>query len=269
MNPKEWMDQTWKKYRDLTVRLVSIPLPPLHVKGLIYRPDCFASKTFDKVFTLSHERVYRAASVTPSPYGPAVLLSLSLGELIGHDDEGYLTVVRSSCCATVSYAVKHNLRDGKGQIWDYADAVTLDNINFTRSCNPGSHISVPRAPFLSALLQFDSAPDGGRTYGHDTLGSFHFLAPSEAEILFPGWDFRVNEYVDTWLGMCAAKKGVKFKNEMAGLGEWSVPYLRQLRTNYLRMQDSNYGQQSVIQSAILSPQQVEGEAESQTTVSAE
>lgn len=246
MNPIQWMSETYDRYKDLKVCLIAIPLPPVHVRGLIYRTDSFSSKTFDMGFELNDKMsvadTYRAASIAPSQFGPAVLLTLKVNSLIGFDQNGFLVVHRSSCCATVSYAVRHSLKDGTGNRWDYADYVTLDNINFSRSCNPGSHISVPKAPYLTSLLQYASAPDGGRHGGHEVLKDFVYLSPDQAEALFPDWDFSANAGIDHWLSMCATQPKVRFTNSMVGLGDWTVPYLRQLRTNPLRMEEPGYGE---------------------------
>lgn len=247
MSPKQWMDRTFERYRYLRVRVISIPLPPVHVHGLIYTPDCFASKTFDKTFPINSFREFglgecRAVSMAPSQSGPAILMTLCLGDLIGYDAEGYLTVTRSSCCATVSYAVKHSLRDSRGQMFDYADFVTLDNLNFSRSCNPGSHITVPKAPFLTSLLQYDSAPvgDGTRMFHRDD--NLVYLPPEQGEMLFPNWDYEVNTEIDEYLSKCAVRSGVRYKSNLSGIGEWVVPYLFRLRTNHLRL-ENGHGEQ--------------------------
>ena len=132
MTPKEWMDGTYHRYEDVTVRVISIPLPPINTRGILYAPDGFASKTFDfgGDFDFGHTGVdIRAASIVPSAYGPAILLSLRFGDLIEFADDGYLAVKRAAVCATVSYRLRYDLKH-EGQKIDVADDATIDQINF-------------------------------------------------------------------------------------------------------------------------------------------
>lgn len=238
MTPTEWMKRTYELYQYKTVRVISIPLPPIHVKGLIYRPDSFASKTFDNVFD-TYGSKYRSASVTHTPFGPAVLMTLPLEELIGYDQNtGFLTVHRASCCATVTYSLKMGLKEN-GEKYDFAWNVVLDGLSFAgRSCNPGSHTLVPRAPHLTALIQYANAPEG---YGFGVQTFQQYLEPEMGERLFPEWNFDGNAAIDAWIAKCTVDNNVRLKENTVGIGLWAIPFLRQLRINKLLMEESNYG----------------------------
>lgn len=246
MTPLTYMKATYEAWAWKRVRIVALPLPPVQVHGLIYRPDSFASNTFDKEFDMgescgSHTDKFRAVDVVPSPSGPAIIISLRLGNLISFDNtEGTLTVLRDSCCATVTYQTKLGLKiDGGVGRADHAINVSLKHLNFSSSCNPGSHIVVPDAPYLSALLQYAGSPsEFGDRERHQIIKNLSFYRPDEAKALFPGFDFSPNQAIDRYIASCAVNPDVKFYHTSSGIGEWVIKYLRQMRLNRLAMLDA-------------------------------
>jgi hypothetical protein len=244
MNVKEWNTTTFKRYEDYRVWMIAFPLPPVHIRGLLYMPDCYSSKTFDWGYgSILGAQVngYKVITVAESQYGPAVLISIRLGELLSVDSCGGVSISRSSICASVSYANYGELKHTDGNKYTHAREVTIDGLNFTRSCNAGSHVVVPQAPHLTALLQWDRTPStSGRADLAVIARQLGYISPSQAELVFPGVKFGRNCFADTVVSTLCVSEKVRYTADMVGLGEWVVPYLRTLRTNHLRLGDPNH-----------------------------
>lgn len=244
MTPIEWMLRTYQPYENLSLWVVAMPLPPLQVRGLIYMPDCYASRAFDAEPAVDMAGVeHRVITIAPSSWGPAILMRVQFKKLISYSSDGLLSTHANSCCATVCYRIKHNVRVGPPGLekkMDVAADVTIDHVNFSSSCNPGSHIVVPQSPFLTALLQYAKAPQEEIAWqGLSTR--VPYLDPWEVMNIFPMIDTTTNRHVDQYVGQCAIDQKIHRHSSLASLGEWSVPYLRQMRINQILMEDPEYG----------------------------
>lgn len=235
MRPIEWMRKTFDKYKDRRVRLVCIPLPPTPARGKIYMPDAFLSKTYDHEFDRSAE--FRVVTTMPTKLGPAILAYVKLKDLVQYDKEnGSLEVSNSTCCATVHYYPMMEAEAG-----EYVDEVQISSLSMmSRSCHPGSHFIVPRAPMLTALLQYAQAPSMEDEFNKGRTSLVDYMTPAEAEALFTACDFSVNTEIDKYIGRCTIDPKVLYYRVGSGLGEWSKPYLRVMRNNLLRMEDLDH-----------------------------
>lgn len=236
MLPIEFMKRTWDFYGEMTVRLVCFPVPPTPVRNLICMPDSFTSRTFEMSF--DRDKRFRAVAIKPSPLGPAVLAYIKLSSLVNFDEKtGFLKVPVSTCCASVSYLIMFT--DDAGM--SYAEDVQLDRLNMIhRSCHPGSHYAVPKAPYLTALLQYAQAPDTGdhrlwrRGDSPDQRQvTIEYATPEQAEQFFQQCDFSPNGIIDRYLGTCVIDQSTTYYRIKGGLGEWARSYLRQMRHNLL------------------------------------
>lgn len=223
----DFMKKTWDQHAGKTVKLICLPLPPTPVGDVIYMPDCFTSNTYDKEFNRSPD--FNAISMHPTPLGPAILAYIKLHKLISYDQQtGFLTVNVSTCCASISAYV--GVRSDSGLI--YVDECKIDNLRMIgRSCHPGSHYVVPKAPFLTSLLQYAQA--GDRTL------TIEYMHPSEGERVFPHVDWSTNRGLDEYLGKCVVAPRVSYFRARGGLGAWTQPYLRQMRVNLLLKENRN------------------------------
>lgn len=223
-----WMKRTYDRYRYETVKIVSLPIPPTPVDGVLFMPDSFCSKVFDNPIETDAE--FKIAMVKHTKFGPAMLIYAPFGELISFDAEtGYLEINAATYCARVSYYV---LCESNG--FKYADEVVIDSISsVSRSCHPGSHYIVPHAPHLTALLQYSQAP----SLNDNRKLIITYLTPDEGEKLFPHCIFDTNKFVDDFVARCVVDDQVSFYKTLGGLGEWSSEILRRLRRNIL---EGNY-----------------------------
>ena len=245
LEPITWMKRTFEKYRDLTIRLVCLPLPPTPVRGVMYMPDSFSAKSFDTTFDRSNG--FNAVTTTLSRLGPAVLAYIKLRNLIAFGEDGLLRVEKSTCCATVSYNI---LRDT--QKCEYATETVIDNLNMmSRSCHPGSHYVVPQAPYLTAFLQYAQAPensDGAQRDGNSL--EVVYMTPEEAEILYQDVNFSQNAKIDSYIRSCVIDTSISFLRTKGGLGRWSTGFLATLRRNILEMEGSSYEQWTIGQNEV-------------------
>jgi hypothetical protein len=230
MNPLEWMKQSWESVRHKTVKVINIPAPPTPVKGVIYMPSCWASKTYDQQFDRDE---YKVITMEHTKYGPAVLMYMQLEQLIGFSDDnshnGLLIANHSTCCATISAADLYSNSDGLV----YVDEAVLDQlVMMERSCHPGSHYIVPQAPYLTAFLQYAQAPQ----IREERPITIQYLTPEDGEKLFPYCKFDSNTELDAYVRRCAISLDVSFFNTTGGLGKWSLPLLRELRRNQILME---------------------------------
>jgi hypothetical protein len=117
----------------------------------------------------------------------------------------------------------------------YADKTDINNLELiNRSCHPGSHMVVPMAPYLSALLQYAAAP----RIGEKSL-ALRFLSPQHAEVLFSDYDFTDNIELDRYVSRCTIDPKSSFFRRNAALDKWSDWYIRRLRRNIIAMEDHN------------------------------
>jgi hypothetical protein len=216
----DFMNRTWDEYADKTVKLICLPLPPTPVNDVIYMPDCFTSDTFDRGFNRS--KGFNAVSMHPTSLGPAILAYIKLQDLISYDkNTGFLTVHTSTCCATISAYI--GVRRDDGLI--YVDECKIDNLRMIgRSCHPGSHYVAPKAPYLTALLQYAQATEREKL-------EIEYMHPAEGEKVFPHANWDTNRAIDGYLGGCVIAPTVSFFKVRSGLGEWTRPYLRQMKIN--------------------------------------
>lgn len=240
MIPIDFMKKTWEKYKYLPVRVVAFPVPPVPVDGVIFMPDSFSSKSFDGQYdvdlaTNDSKRILFAKS---THLGPAILVRMQLGDLLDYDDNGLLDVKIGTFCAGVSFYIGFNNHKFK-----YAEDVVVNSLRFTsRSCHPGSHYVIPKAPYLTALVQYCQAPDSKEVTDPRGLDGFIYTTPEQSELIFPNVDFDKNILADKYIANCVVSKEVSCYNVMSGLGDWSHEYLRQLRLNRLVMEKKSYEQ---------------------------
>lgn len=248
MLPYEWMLKTFNTYRDMKLWVVALPLPPIAVRGLVYMPDSYTSKVFDGGDNIEHAGIdYKINSVVASSWGPAVLMRVKLGSLVSYQTTGNLVVHAKSCCADVSYYGKSNISvDNTDKKFDVALDVVINKLKFFGSCNPGSHVVIPGAPFLSAIVQYAAAPQESGidvVSGVDT--SAVYLDPWEVSHIFPTLNLSINKLVDNYIGKCAIDRSIRRSSSLASLGAWAVPYLRQMRINNLLMEEPDYESRSI------------------------
>ena len=224
---------------DSRILVVVIPLPPdVEVNGLIHMDDAFASKTYDIGFDRDHND-FTIIDMIPTIVGPAILISTRVRELIFLTDreesmfESYsmarrippapgtipfIAVQRPACCANVSY---YQETIG-GQ--NYGIDTVINSLSLvTSSCHPGSHISIPEAPFLTAAIQHHCG------FSRRADMNKRFISPMEAKTFFPSYDYSKNMVVDSFIGQCRAD----IRNCMGqwGTGDWAIPYFKQFRVN--------------------------------------
>lgn len=206
-------------------------MPPTPVNGMLFMPDSFSSKVFDNN-SIKTNSEFKIAMVKPTVFGPAILLYVPFGNLVEFDSTtGYLNVVVATFCARVSYYILC-----KSNGIEYADQVVIDSLStIARSCHPGSHYVVPKASYLTALLQYSQAPTYKDLDNRKLV--LTYLTPQQGEALFPHCLFDTNKFVDDYVAQCVIDDQVSFYKTSGGLGEWSDGFLRRLRRNIL---EANY-----------------------------
>jgi hypothetical protein len=239
--PKEFgMAKDWEYASELYVRLVAIPVPPTTVQGIIFDPESYSSKVID-TWKSGEEMVSGMKMVTSffdPQLGPVFLVSTKLRHLLTMHDGAKLEpssrfgIEAATFCGSVSF---WNV-DLEGDT--YADGVQLDRVQTVgSSCHPGSHYSIPRAPYLTALLQFNQGAtvDPGNR-GAETaekrsmaLDGFEYLDPDSAELLFPTVSWECNRIADDFVSKLPFQ--VWPAQIIGGPGAWVYPYLTQLRRN--------------------------------------
>jgi hypothetical protein len=150
------------------IRFIAIPIPPSPVRGLLYNPYSYVSETFDNVFEKDpgeNRKGYRCVAMLPTNQGPAFYITAPLRTLINLDFNKFLnrhrvSVSSSAFCAAIEFdELNLGKNEGSFLIEGYADKVRLLSMSLvSRSCHGGSHLIVPGAPYLTALLQINSAP---------------------------------------------------------------------------------------------------------------
>lgn len=223
-----YMKREWEQVSKFKIKIVSFPLPPTPVQGKIYMPSAFNSRTFEVRF--DRPKQFNAVMAKPSKWGPAILVYINLDELIKFSKKGLLTVPHSTICAGVSSYPLFTGDDGLIYLTD----VVLDDVRMShRSCHPGSHYSAPKAPYLTALLQYAQAPHVKKDTRDDKRTLIEYASPEEAEKIFPACDFTSNRWIDNFLGTCAVNPKVSYFKLTSGPGSWARDYLKDLRHNIL------------------------------------
>lgn len=241
----EFMKKTFPDISERTLNVICFPLPPSPVKGVVFMPDSFSSKNFDGVNFDQDKEGFRPISMTWGEMGIAVLGKVKVSDLLFFDEEGLLKVQNSTCCASSSASTI--ARDSH----EYVDDVVLDGLGLIkRSCHPGSHFSIPEAPFLTALLQWAQSPEGGNPQNKMMWDQevkraeflVKYLSPEEGKIYFPQANYSRNAIVDNYISKCCVGHKVTIDRTLAGVGEWSRPYLKKLRRNILDLEDFYNGE---------------------------
>jgi hypothetical protein len=255
---------TPKDLLETDVRLIAIPLPPSPVRGLLYDPFAYVSSTFDNVFEkessengdVRSDKSYDCISMLPTNQGPAFYITAPLGTLISMSRcerlNRYGVSVRSSAfCAAIEYDEKRAGRTTKessaGLVDAFADKVRLLSMQLVgRSCHGGSHLIVPGAPYLTALLQANSAPGDTIFFeekAEDSRVAARYGRPwiEESGALFPDarWDRNTSvdmvvseSFVGRWRPVLNIDDVVVFPYRDC-IGNWAQPYLQTLTRNIL------------------------------------
>lgn len=234
------------------VRFVAIPLPPTPVGGLLYDPYAYASATFDNQFERDFEGGdYQCISMVPTNQGPAFYMVAKIGFLLNmtkcYELERYhLSVKRSAFCARIELDIRTPRKEQNALVEGYADNVLLRSMAFVgRSCHGGSHLIVPGAPYLTALLQHTSAP-GHSLFFKENVSDRRVAARygqpwlDEIGTLFPAnWDRNtaidmiVSEgFVGNWKESLSLSDITLFEYRDC-IGKWAQPCLRRLTRNIL------------------------------------
>jgi hypothetical protein len=207
------------------------------------------SKSFDKKSSFDHEDQLNVVSIIPTEHGPAILSRMRLCDIISVDPQHWDRGINQSIASGTNFVsqisddlnvnvaalcmrVADNAFIKDGDL-EFVDEVEILNVvSLGGSCNPGSHISVPCAPYLTALLQFSQADKDYDFDGQDKVIPFHpYLSPEEAAALFPRVDFSRNKRIDKFIASCSVNSGYSYFRTSGGLKEWSAPYLKKLRDN--------------------------------------
>lgn len=201
----------YERLADKVCRVVIYPLPPCPVSGLIYHPKGFHPKTLESGYDRPDCMKIIATKFTK--YGPAILIDTKFRELIDYHN-GVISCGTGVCATSSSY-----IED------DVAYDSILDRIVvINRSCHPGSHITVPNAPYLTTLLHHSSVSRIGESRG----GSIEYTDPSSAENDFPGVSFN-NRKFDKLISHAYADANY-YANE-SGIGPWAIPYIKKMTLN--------------------------------------
>jgi len=173
-------------WASMPLDVVTMPAPPVKAKGILYAEDCWRSDVLERaedVFNAQDDVACISSAVTD--LGPAFLLRTTLGKLLHMNKVA--AVVDPIYCATISYATLLEVGDTT-----YAtDAIIEDVRDIQSSCHPGSHTSVPGAPYMTILLQLSYALDGRML----NLG-MEFADHITAAAYFPAHDFNHNQQAD-------------------------------------------------------------------------
>ena len=221
------LKQLWDDYATRTVKVICLPLPPTPVQDVIFMPDCFTSDTYDEKFDRSAD--FHVVAMHSTPLGPAVLAYIKLNKLVSYNpNTGFLDVHVSTCCAGISAYV--GVRSDSGLI--YVDECKIDSLTMIgSSCHPGSHYVVPKAPFLTALLQYRQA--------HERELDIEYMCPAEGEKIFKQADWQTNRDIDEFLGKCIIDPTTSYFKCRGGVGAWTRPYLRQMKINQFLKENKN------------------------------
>ena len=231
MKPLEFMQKYYERYAHNKVKVVAFPLPPCRVNNIIFMPDCYSSNSLDMIFNREEDE-FTPISIKHTALGPALLLHTRLSKLISFDEKtGLIRTSGATLCASVSY-----LTFGKDKGLKYVEEATLDSFMMIgKSCHPGSHFVIPRAPFLTSLVQISQS----RTVEDNEKASMIYTHPHDPIIseIFPKTDFSCNLDIDNFIGHCAVDIDTRGGGK-TNLGDWGLVYLKSLRWNQIRMKES-------------------------------
>lgn len=268
-SPEDLTPQIIERYRllktleeaellDTPIRFVAIPLPPTPVGGLLYDPYAYASATFDNDFTRDYGKgKYNCIAMEPTSQGPAFYMTASIGFLLNLSFQRELgryniSVKRSAFCASIELDIIK--AKGNHLIEGYANDVRLRSMSFVgRSCHGGSHLVVPGAPYITALLQHGSAPGNNLFFEEDSNDrrvAARYGRPWLDEVgqLFPAnWDRNTaldmiisESFVGHWRENLSSSDITLFEYRDC-IGRWAQPCLRRLTRNILTPLGENNG----------------------------
>lgn len=165
---------------DRSVLAIAFPIPPVPAKGIMYPIQNWNSNTLDRM----EKSVLENSHAKMTEKGPAILRRYTLHELLG---ESYNDLVSPMAmyCATTSFIIR-GTKEG------IAEDVWIERMSrVSESCHRGSHMCVPRAPYLTSFLQMDHANGRGKPYE-----GFTFADDADGERYYPRTDFTANATVD-------------------------------------------------------------------------
>lgn len=216
-------------YGDTKVKGVLLPLPPAETKGVIYMPDSFTSKTFDENAVYHSGADVKVLKVAPTDLGPGFLFEMKISNLLTLRDWGNEFGLHSSlqaACASIDFHVM--MTDDEGKIW--ADQGVVNRLSWGSSCNGGSHVVFPSAPFITSIVQRQR--DSGKMDLFDQ--KLVFADPFESEQFFPDEIFGLNKWLDDKVGMLYHRKDDKNLNK---LGQWALSYMARMDNNILKLEE--------------------------------
>ena len=170
------VNPNWRWVKALVVAFPVPPNPPVY--GVVYPVNGWESNTIDRAIDVFKNRLDHYVLLgRMTSWGPTFLMSYRLDQLF--DKECSEGISLQTYCATTSYATF----ESKTSKLVIADRAMLEGFReISRSCHPGSHLSAPRAPHLTAFMQL----------GNTHTDRFKLAAPDDAEKMFPEVDFTVN-----------------------------------------------------------------------------
>lgn len=178
------LDPEWKSR---TVDTVTFPAPPVLAKGVMYAEDCWASSTLERGEGIFRTRGRQCLGSVFTNRGPAFLVRYSLEDLFEEDrrDDRRMIIPESIYCATISFST---LLESPKVL--YANNAILEGVmSIGHSCHPGSHTAVPRAPWLTLILELERAESS-------RVKDFVFADHDVSERYFPTHDFSSNDNLD-------------------------------------------------------------------------
>jgi hypothetical protein len=236
MDYSDWNNKFMDVYGNQYVKAVAVPLPPIRASNSnIFMPDSFSSKEYDPVnFTNKNEIIYAGKQFTE--WGPIFLVFIEFKQLIYKQTNcKELMINKSAFCANVSY---YNLLQSED--CNYAWQTSINELNLiNRSCHGGSHICVPKAPFLTSILQLEQSSERTKD-----IEDFSYMMPQEGEKYFDYVDYTKNVEIDNMLSKCVFDDDLYYYKRKSNcvLDSWVVPFLEILRFNPLIIGEYSYEQ---------------------------
>lgn len=225
MKTLEEVKKLYNNIIDRIIYFVAIPVPPIPVNDIVFHTNSYDSKTYDLTNISVNKEINIILRRFSLSLGPIFLCSIKANRLINIDGtQGFIIPRVSTFCANISYYQKtiNNIT--------HARDATINGLSIiSASCHPGSHYIIPRAPYLTALLQYNQIQ---RHYDYEE-SRFTYLKPEEGEILFPKFNFEHNHIVDSEISKMTIdpEKNVYNTNLNMGLGNWAFSYLKKLVLN--------------------------------------
>lgn len=289
MQPKlDAITQRYIKLRDLereellaqTVRLIAVPLPPTPVRGVLYAPNSYESATFDEQFERDFSKgQFKCVAMIDTNQGPVFYMTTPLSTLVALDRPDHfnrykIKVKVSAFCASVEYDLL-DLTDGD-LVEGYANKVRLIKMSpVSQSCHGGSHLIIPGAPYLTALLQYECAPGNSIFFEENPQEdrvAARYAQPwlNETGQLFPGVNWDYNTAIDMLIGECYVglrrpngqrKAGIRDNivifSRRECIGQWAMPYLQTLTRNILTPLGESNGRKAFHEIATGDPHQAD------------